>query len=99
MATLTQETIDSFRDLEKGFMRPELFRGPVTVDSQDGPMPSEDWITNYCPGEDAGRIEDELVDGWLVRLSAPGYLDCTDWMGPFSTENEAVEALVEAYGE
>lgn len=37
--------------------------------------------------------------GWGARLSAPGYMDCTDWIGPFSTEQEAVEELYEMYGE
>ena len=37
--------------------------------------------------------------GWYSRLSAPGYLDCTDWQGPYSCEDEALEALYETYGE
>jgi len=35
--------------------------------------------------------------GWFCRLSAPGYMDCTDWSGPYETENEAREAIVEMY--
>jgi hypothetical protein len=31
----------------------------------------------------------EKVRGWFVRLSAPGYMDATDWSGPFKTEAEA----------
>lgn len=31
----------------------------------------------------------EEVTGWFARLSAPGYLDCTDWIGPYDTEWEA----------
>lgn len=32
----------------------------------------------------------EVFDaGFFARLSAPGYLDCTDWEGPFATEGEA----------
>jgi len=27
--------------------------------------------------------------GWYTRLSASGYMDCTDWEGPFETEEEA----------
>ena len=37
--------------------------------------------------------------GWHARLSAPGYLDCTDWIGPYATEDEALEALYELYGD
>jgi len=35
--------------------------------------------------------------GWYFRLSAPGYLDCTDWTGPYETEEEANEALAICY--
>jgi hypothetical protein len=96
--TLSQETIDAFRKLERGFMKPDFYHGMVSVDSEDGPMPSEDWILNHCPVEEADRLEDE-TRGWLVRLSAPGYMDCTDWMGPFETEEEAVQAIVDAYAD
>jgi len=37
--------------------------------------------------------------GWYCRLSAPGYLDCTDTDGPFKTEAEAEEHLIEMYGD
>lgn len=46
--------------------------------------------------------EDELVavsEGWLCRLSAPGYMDCTPWSGPYETEAEAEEAIGAMYGE
>lgn len=39
-----------------------------------------------------------VKEGWLARLSAPGYLDCTDWSA-FETETEAREFLEEFYGE
>ena len=35
--------------------------------------------------------------GWYGRLSAPGYLDCTDWSGPYSSEEDADEALNDMY--
>mgnify|MGYP003375598234 CR=1 FL=1 len=95
MAT-KQETIDGIRELESGFMTPDMFCGAITVDMEDGPMPSEDWLSNHCPSEDADRVEDEIM-GYLVRLSASGYMDCTDWIGPFDTEEEAWEALVDTY--
>ena len=28
--------------------------------------------------------------GWYHRLTAPGYLDCTDWTGPFKNAYRAV---------
>ncbi len=37
--------------------------------------------------------------GWFGRLSASGYLDCTDWSGPFGSEQEAHAFLNEMYGD
>ncbi len=39
----------------------------------------------------------ELKHGWLARLSASGYMDCTEWCA-YETEEEAKAALVEMYG-
>jgi len=38
----------------------------------------------------------EIVTGFGARLSAPGYLDCTDW-AVFDTEEEAKQYLMETY--
>ncbi len=35
--------------------------------------------------------------GWYARKSAPGYLDATDWMGPFDSEREALDELRDLY--
>lgn len=48
--------------------------------------------------------EDEVLDGkdlcgYFTRLSADGYLDCTDWIGPFETEIEAIRELFANYGD
>ena len=32
---------------------------------------------------------------WGSRLSAPGYMDCTEWIGPCDSEEEAARELVE----
>ncbi|MGO8809196.1 MAG: hypothetical protein ACLQJF_07010 [Candidatus Sulfotelmatobacter sp.] len=46
-----------------------------------------------------GEIESwENVKGYGARLSAPGYLDCTEWT-VFDTEQEATEFLDEFYPE
>lgn len=37
-----------------------------------------------------------ITKGWGVRLSAPGYMDCTEW-SVFSTEKQARDYLAEAY--
>lgn len=38
----------------------------------------------------------ELVEGWGARMSAPGYLDCTDWC-VFPTREEAEEYIEEYF--
>ena len=35
--------------------------------------------------------------GWWARLSASGYLDCTDWHGPFPGLEEARNCIVDTY--
>jgi len=40
----------------------------------------------------------ENVKGYGARLSAPGYLDCTEW-NVFDTQEEAEEFLEDTYGE
>jgi len=40
----------------------------------------------------------ETVEGkWWCRLSAPGYMDATDWDGPFDTVEAAREAIEATY--
>lgn len=36
-------------------------------------------------------------DGIYCRLSAPGYLDRTDWHGPFESLSEAADHLLDMY--
>jgi hypothetical protein len=45
-----------------------------------------------------GVVWIRLREGYGARLSAPGYLDCTDWC-VFETEQEARDHLEEAYGD
>jgi hypothetical protein len=46
-----------------------------------------------------GTIQEwENIKGYGARLSAPGYLDCTEW-AVFDTEQEAREYLEEMYGD
>lgn len=39
----------------------------------------------------------ENLSGWYGRLSAPGYLDCTDWDGPYDSAEEALRATMELF--
>jgi len=38
-----------------------------------------------------------LAAGWCSRLSAPEYMDCTEWQGPYKNRNEALAAVMEEY--
>jgi hypothetical protein len=54
-------------------------------------------LADYTEGEpDPATVQ--LIDGWCGRYSAPGYLDCTDWCGPFDTRKEAREETIRLYG-
>ena len=76
------ETEMEWDALSRGFMTPEVQW--FTVD----PELENDITTNH--GHETA--------GFYCRLSASGYLDCTDWSGPFQTENEAVAELISMYG-
>ena len=57
-------------------------------------MPDAEDLEEYCEGEiqldDEGKPDYTAETGWYCRESAPGYLDCTDWCGPYDTEVEAI---------
>ena len=40
----------------------------------------------------------EKCSGWLARLLAPGYMDCTDWTGHASAD-AAARYLIDTYGD
>ena len=75
------ECMDAWEELEQGFMTPEVEFFSVSPDSE------------YL--EKMG--EDTNLPGFYSRLSASGYLDCTDWHGPFPTEEEAMAELISVY--
>ena len=56
-----------------------------------------EWGTLYSfiEGKDISSVE--RVEGWWSRLSAPGYLDATEWMGAYETAEEALAAVKEEY--
>lgn len=43
------------------------------------------------------RQKMRTVRGYFHRLSAPGYLDCTDWIGPFESLELARADFIETY--
>ena len=45
-----------------------------------------------------GAEEFERITGkWWFRLSAPGYMDCTDWSGPYDSIEEAKAECTSMY--
>lgn len=72
---------------------PEWLKPGVQIDQDTGPFQLLlDHVSDYCEGT---RIESiEVCQGYFARLSAPGYLDCTEWCC-YSTIREARDALKE----
>lgn len=69
--------------------------GDVDVSGFDrGPIPAA--LADYCENKTAHSIR--KTTGYGARLSAPGYLDCTEW-SVFETEAAAQEYLDEMYGD
>jgi hypothetical protein len=52
-------------------------------------------LAPYCYGGSVYSATQEC--GWYARLSAPGYLDCTPWEGPFTTEALALVSICNTY--
>jgi hypothetical protein len=59
----------------------------------------EPTIADFRDYISSAPVEDAEVDrqcGYLTRMSAPGYADCSEWMA-FETEIEAMEYLLETF--
>jgi hypothetical protein len=78
------------------FMEPEYTNEPFYV----GETKYGDGVAYPCSAhgiagsfaENTGALLDtvEVISGkWWCRLSASGYMDCTDWHGPFATADQA----------
>jgi len=87
-----------------GFMQPQIEHGAWwMVDGNCG----IDYIpADFCGADEIGDFVEsthfygkpEIVIGYGARLSAPGYMDCTEWC-VFATEQEARDYLEEMYGD
>jgi hypothetical protein len=60
---------------------------------------------DYCEGEilidDDIPLSEQIPErqtGYLARMTAPGYMDCTDWTA-HASESDAQTYLMETYGE
>lgn len=62
-----------------------------------GEVPSLDDFSQWVEGDVVAGQEIVKKAGWIARLSAPGYTDCTDWSA-HDTEDDARAYLDEAYG-
>lgn len=72
--------------------------GPA-VDALEGDA-LESWLEDEGPtvfadllGDDVWSVERDDSPKWYVRLSAPGYMDCTEWDGPHDSREAAGDAL------
>lgn len=73
------------------FMKPEVYHGDV-IEAQD-----KYGEIQFMPRDSFGEyIESTLIEEhkekFLARLSASGYLDCTEW-AMFNSEQEAINYL------
>lgn len=89
------------------FMVPQYTDAPfykVTTDSGDSWLvPAEFFGSDPDPSDFSDYVEFgepeeiELVEGYFARLSAPGYLDSTEWAGPFETLDAAKEYIADTW--
>ena len=85
------------------FMQPQITnkRNWYAVDGTDGMFFydvldfNEEQLKDCYPGD---VVEIEMITGYGARLSAPGYMDCTEW-SVFDTELQAAEYLIEMFCE
>ena len=94
------------------FMQPQIYAGQFfRIETTAGTeiVPADDIgrtcgtdvsaFLNYLEGT---PLDDDAIidieDGWLARISAPGYLDCTNWSA-HKSEAQARAYLDEMYGE
>ena len=81
-----KNAVQEMREVFKGsFLQPEAFRLDASTE-----------YAQYALAESGLDLEEGAI---YARLSASGFLDCTDWSGPFQSVEEAAQHLIETYGE
>lgn len=79
------------------FMQPEFSNEGFSLLSVGSG--EEVWIPTCHLSETDGTVLKVSENGtWFSRLSAPGYLDATEWNGPYSSEAAARTGLANVYG-
>jgi hypothetical protein len=73
------------------------FEGTMYIVEDVGAVPDDAFLLSDHLSKDGDAVSIERASGWWSRLSAPGYLDCTDWQGPYKTEDEALADLAETH--
>lgn len=92
MATKKKPNIDMiFKD---SFMKPYINKGWYVM--VEGSWIPADYVDTSMGDTDSGK-EEAKAYGYFARLSAPGYMDCTEWDGPFKSISEASRHLVDMY--
>lgn len=99
---LTKAEIRILDKMSDSFMEPDIEEGDwFQVDGTAGVFVFPE---QYLSEEDVRREyegevwEVETIHGFGARLSAPGYMDCTDW-SVFDTYEEAARYLIENYSD
>lgn len=96
----------------ESFLKPDIhFGGYFTVETTAGTELVPGYVTTrtmttiaeYFADYVEGKLTDpeaeaEYKEGWLARLSARGFLDCTDWTA-HKSEEEAAQYLIDQYGD
>ena len=91
---------------ETSFMKPQtLFDNWYLLETTEGGMclPMSEFGDNLTDDDLAGAVNSDIEEvnkaqGFGARLSASGYIDCTEWTF-FDTEEEAVKYLIDTYGD
>lgn len=97
---------------ENSFMQPQIYYGDyfsIETDAGTEIVPCDvvgrtmdvhvEALLNYLEGDPVDDDEMcEVQTGWLARMSASGYLDCTAWSA-FESEQEAIDTLEDYYGD
>lgn len=97
------------RKLARGFMQPEIIHTPywevsanrgethiVPANVCDDPAHLQTYVEGRIARDEDGQVIADRKVGYLARLSAPGYLDCTEWSA-FATQVDAEVYLIETY--
>lgn len=89
-------TLDDFPD---GFMEPQVILddwAELTDSNGESMIVPADYMLDAIKDDPSLTLTDTLRGHYGARLSAPGYLDCTDW-AVFADEQEAIDYILAAY--